>query len=146
MHIALVSLSFAVFIQVVGATPLITTSSFPVATLNLSETHQNTTLGHHDSVHPNNTNAANPHPILVVCGTQNCASSCTQFDLAVIPVDICLPASQFFSVAVTETGDPGFPFQAAVGTENCASIVNIPAVNTCFNVNGGVFNSFARTL
>ncbi|KAI0644249.1 hypothetical protein C8Q79DRAFT_136774 [Trametes meyenii] len=151
MHftLAIATVVVVVFGSGVRAVPLTASdaaalaSKFPVSSLDAFGIHSNTTLGR-GSLRPD----AATDPILIVCGAENCAESCTSFDLAVLPNDLCLPAltNQFVSAGISNPTNAGLPFAVVVGTTNCVEVIQLPATNECFNLQGAVFNSYARVV
>ncbi|KAI0673218.1 hypothetical protein C8Q78DRAFT_1077495 [Trametes maxima] len=142
--------AFAVFFQAVFAippaqptlgTPLAPTSDFTSYGAPLSEL---------SSVEPNVEDAN--HLILNLCLSPGCdlegGSSCKfGADMTSIASGFCFAAPfAFSSFILTQQFTTGaLPFKIAVGTTNCTSEFQIPAVNQCFNVDDGVtLNSFAR--
>ncbi|KAI0774797.1 hypothetical protein BD413DRAFT_472701 [Trametes elegans] len=121
-------------------------SLFPVSTLELSNAvHTNTTV---PSTHgfPNALLARQEFPAsLLLCPNSNCAS-CSVFNLASFVHNQCLSVGfQFFSAAISQPSNQGLPFAVDVFNFGCTNGVQLPAVNTCFNVNGVVFQDFALT-
>ncbi|KAI0644248.1 hypothetical protein C8Q79DRAFT_136789 [Trametes meyenii] len=151
MRFTFATLVIAAFSQGIHSSPLTTSdatslaSKFPVSNLDaLSNIRYNTTLGHGGL--RSNAAGANLDPTLIVCESQNCAGNCIPFNLAVLPNNECFSAltNQFVSAGISDPTDAVLPFQVLVGSTNCASTVALPAANECFNLNGAVFNSFAR--
>ena len=104
-------------------------------------THDGTT-GAYDGTILDRAAAANP-AILLLCPTTNCAT-CSGFNLSTFPTNECfLTNVQAVSVGISQPGGGGLPFTVAVGTAQCATLAAIPAVNECFNINGGPFTNFA---
>ena len=104
-------------------------------------THDGTTGTHDGTIH-GRAHAANPATLLL-CPNTNCAS-CSGFALSSFPLDECfLTNVDALSVAISQPGGGGLPFEVTVGTPECASLAQIPTVNECFNVNGGPFTNFA---
>ncbi|KAI0666828.1 hypothetical protein C8Q78DRAFT_424401 [Trametes maxima] len=130
--------------QTVRAGPLSTDTNTltraPVADLNVFGIHSNVTLGR-GNIHSGVAGATFPADLLV-CAEANCAGACDAFDLSKIPEDVCLGTSQFFSAGISQPSDSGLPFAVTVGTLGCDSLVQIPTVNTCFNLNGASFATF----
>ncbi|KAI0666831.1 hypothetical protein C8Q78DRAFT_1082729 [Trametes maxima] len=146
---ATAALAAAAFSLGVAAIPLTSSdaaavaSKFPVSNLDASRIHPNGTLDR-----GNLSSDAATDPILIVCGAENCGGSCTSFDLAVIPNNLCLPAltNQFVSAGISNPSNAALPFSVVVGSTNCAEIIVLPATNECFNLNGAIFNSYARVV
>ena len=164
MFVALAALVLAAISQVALTTP--TTSptkptkfdvtiaaGFPIGTLDIirngtTGTHDGTTgtrdgtTGTHDGTIRGRAPAANPATLLL-CPTTGCAT-CSGFNLSTFAVDECfLTNVEAVSVAISQPGGGGLPFAVAVGTPECATLAEIPAVNECFNINGGPFTNFA---
>ncbi len=157
MFVALAALVLAAISQIAHSTP--TTSptkptkfdvtiaaGFPIRTLDIirngtTGTHDGTT-GTHDGTIRGRSAAANPATLLL-CPGANCAT-CSGFDLSSFPEDECfLTNVAALSVAISQPAGGGLPFTVAVGTAQCATLAAVPAVNECFNVNGGPFTNFA---
>ncbi|KAI0666830.1 hypothetical protein C8Q78DRAFT_1082728 [Trametes maxima] len=150
MRLTFVALAISAFGQCIRARHFPTSdtaalaSKFRVSSLDASSIRVNTTLGLGDL--QSNAANANLDPALIVCQSANCAGNCLPFDLAVLPNDECFSAltNQFVSAAISDPTDARLPFQVVVGSTNCAATATLPTVNECFNLNGAVFNSFAR--
>ncbi|KAI0668907.1 hypothetical protein C8Q78DRAFT_1043613 [Trametes maxima] len=152
MSFAVAILALAAFGRVVYAGPLQADSdsraapghqSNIVSVLNTFGILYNTTLGH-GGAGPNTVDDTDP--VLNLCTSSDCVStSCTGFNAAALVSDFCVArGSDFFSASISQESGAGLPFAVVVGTTNCAQVVQIPAVNECFNLEGGIFNSFAR--
>lgn len=125
--------------EAAGVTAL--AASFPVSELSIeSGVHSNTTLaGHVHGLVARQEFPAN----LLLCPTLNCAS-CLSFTTQGQAENTCFnPGFSFVSTAISQPSGQGLPFAVLVGTPGCASLAQIPQVNTCFNLNGGTFDTFA---
>ncbi|OJT08603.1 hypothetical protein TRAPUB_530 [Trametes pubescens] len=147
MRYSLAAIVFALFGHSVVATPVTPDlaaigASLPVVQLGppsaasvslpLSSLRNNTTL-RADAI----------DPILLLCSGTNC-QACNVFDMVDLLTDTCFPAGlTFVSAAYVVTNQLGLSFTPSVGTSGCASILELPTPNTCFNINGGTFNTFA---
>ncbi|KAI0351931.1 hypothetical protein OH77DRAFT_844212 [Trametes cingulata] len=138
--------AIAFFGQAVYASPLSaeTTSvaaSFPVLDITSAKAHPNITLGH-GGIHADAAQAEFPATLLL-CPTASCIS-CFGFDLSVVPTNECLAAGlSYVSVAINQPSNEGLPFGVFIGPPGCASFLQIPAVNTCYNINGATFSDYA---
>ncbi|KAI0644246.1 hypothetical protein C8Q79DRAFT_928034 [Trametes meyenii] len=145
MRFTFTALFVAVFGQTVLAGPLLTDISTlaraPTSELNTFGVHSNVTLGGRGDVRHDVAGATFPANLLV-CAEANCAGACNAFDLSKIPEDVCLGTNQFFSAGISQPSNSGLPFAVTVGTLGCDSLVQLPSVNTCFNLNGGSFATF----
>ncbi|KAI1788163.1 hypothetical protein LXA43DRAFT_1026497 [Ganoderma leucocontextum] len=113
-------------------------AGFPIRTLDII---RNGTTGTHGIIR-GRAAAANPATLLL-CPTTNCAT-CSGFNLSSFAEDECfLTNVAALSVAISQPAGGGLPFEVAVGTAGCATLAEIPAINECFNVNGGPFTNFA---
>ncbi|KAL1943022.1 hypothetical protein VTO73DRAFT_4693 [Trametes versicolor] len=82
-------------------------------------------------------------PILLLCPGTNC-QTCTVVDMSGQLTDTCFLAGfTFVSAAYVVTNQVPLPFTPGVGTSQCASLLSLPTANTCFNIGGGPFNTFA---
>ncbi|PIL25373.1 hypothetical protein GSI_13263 [Ganoderma sinense ZZ0214-1] len=164
MFVALAALVLAAVSQIAHASPttfhtsptsldVTIAAGFPIRTLDIirdgtTGTHDGTTgthdgtTGTHDGTIRGRSPAANPATLLL-CPSTNCAT-CSGFNLSSFPVDECfLTNVEALSVAISQPGGGGLPFEVTVGTAGCATLAEIPAVNECFNINGGPFTNFA---
>lgn len=138
--------------HVVNATPVIVATestgvttlaaSFPVSELTAeSGVHSNTTLAGR-ALHGLAARQEFPANLLL-CPASNCAS-CLSFTTQGQAENICFnPGFVFNSAAISQPSNQGLPFAVLVGTPGCASLVQLPAVNECFNLNGATFDTFA---
>ena len=79
---------------------------------------------------------------LLLCPSANCAS-CFEVNLDGAVLDECETLGEaFISVAISQPGNVGLPFEVLVGPAGCAEFAQIPAVNECFNINED-FETFA---
>lgn len=146
LNVAVVTIVAAIFSATAIASPAArsatVTPNFPVSekTISLSDT----------TAHPGISKAAEKFSLedrsrlearqefpadLLLCTTANCAS-CFEVDLSTFPFDVCETSSiSFVSVAISQPSNAGLPFAVLVGPPGCASFAQIPAVNTCFNIN-----------
>ena len=161
MFFAIAAAALIAFSQVARATPLtsLTTTVKPVSNA--------VTIGAHLPVHElridsavDTVQAKVTHPsasglhsdaagatfpaTLLLCPTANCAS-CFAFDLSTLPVDQCLvdQSSSFTSMGIVQPSNEGLPFAVVVAPPGCPSLLQIPTVNQCFNINGGALSDFA---
>ncbi|KAI0334581.1 hypothetical protein GY45DRAFT_1318162 [Cubamyces sp. BRFM 1775] len=118
-------------------------SSFPVSDLTFGDVHTGTTLSQ-GGLHTDSAQQEFPAS-LFLCRADNCVS-CTSFDLSTAPFNECLtpnPIFSFVSAAIVQPSNEGLPFETTVGTTGCGQLLQLPEVNECFNLNGGVFETFA---
>lgn len=72
---------------------------------------------------------------LLLCQATGCAS-CFAFDLSTLPHQTCLTSNfNFVSAAISQPSNSGLDFGVFVGPPGCATFGQLPAVNTCFNLN-----------
>ncbi|KAI0629107.1 hypothetical protein C8Q77DRAFT_1016306, partial [Trametes polyzona] len=80
---------------------------------------------------------------LLLCTQADCAV-CDFVDLMGLNANTCFAAPhQFISAAVIQPNAPDLPFNTNVATSQCGQMLALPALNTCFNLQGATFNSFA---
>lgn len=133
---------------VVGAPSIVTpkatgstiAASFPISELSEASTHPNTTLA---GPALRGLAARQEFPIdLLLCPTANCAE-CTTFPTEGLPKFTCFKAGfTYVSALISQPSGEGFPFAIQAATPNCGSRSQLVAVNECFNLPGGPFNSF----
>ncbi|KAL1943028.1 hypothetical protein VTO73DRAFT_4699 [Trametes versicolor] len=133
---------------VVGAPSIVTpkatgstiAASFPISELSEASTHSNTTLA---GPALRGLAARQEFPIdLLLCPTANCAE-CTTFPTEGLPKFTCFKAGfTYVSALISQPSGEGFPFAIQAATPNCGSRSQLVAVNECFNLPGGPFNSF----
>ncbi|KAI0333329.1 hypothetical protein GY45DRAFT_328902 [Cubamyces sp. BRFM 1775] len=78
---------------------------------------------------------------LLTCASANCAN-CLAWDLENRGDANCFFAGQFVSVGISQPSNVGLPFSVDISPGNCVNWIAIPAVNTCYNINGAVFEQF----
>lgn len=138
--------ALALLAHTVHASPAVTVktdiaSKFPVHDLRSAVAHPNATLST-AGLHPAVAQAEFP-AFLLMCPTVSCIS-CIQLDMSTIPHNECLGSGvEAMSVAINQPSNEGLPFGVFVAPDGCTSITQIPAVNTCYNVNGGTVSEFA---
>ncbi|KAI0703958.1 hypothetical protein C8Q76DRAFT_631777 [Earliella scabrosa] len=140
------ALTLAFLPLAVRATPLFAdaafvVSKFPVSDIVLTPTPGNLTLealGLHS-------NATVPS-VLITCTEANCGGNC---DFTGLPTafNTCEGLPVFNSVAVSQQFNEALAYGVFVGPSGCASFAHwqIPAINTCFNINGGPIQVFEIT-
>ncbi|KAI0816982.1 hypothetical protein BC628DRAFT_1413903 [Trametes gibbosa] len=108
-------------------------ATFPVHDISVGGAHPNTTLST-GRVHADITPSDFPASFLF-CTTPNCIS-CFAVDMSTIPHNECLLAGLAYeSVAISQPSNTGLDFGCFIGPSGCASFLQIPAVNTCYNIN-----------
>ncbi|KAI0372685.1 hypothetical protein BV20DRAFT_39257 [Pilatotrama ljubarskyi] len=138
---ALALLGQAVDASVLATEATNVAASFPVVDITSAKAHPNITLGH-GGIHADAAQAEFPATLLL-CPTTSCIS-CFGFDLSATPTNLCLAAGfSYSSVAINQPSNEGLPFGVFIGPPGCASFLQIPAVNTCYNINGGTFSDYA---
>ncbi|KAI0657717.1 hypothetical protein C8Q70DRAFT_260790 [Cubamyces menziesii] len=78
---------------------------------------------------------------LLTCSEANC-ENCLSWDLENRGEANCFLAGEFVSVGISQPSNAGFPFSVDISPGNCVDWIAIPAVNTCYNINGGAFEQF----
>ncbi|KAI0351929.1 hypothetical protein OH77DRAFT_844366 [Trametes cingulata] len=155
MQYSFVALALALFGHAVVASPAVSkatpvafdasalAASFPVSELRVADSHPhlNTTAPQSD-FHAIVKRQEFPATLLL-CALDGCLS-CSSFNLGSFPEEECFSTSfEFFSVAISQPSNQGLPFVVGVGPSPCSSLLDIPAVNECFNINGAIFDAFA---
>ncbi|KAH9888422.1 hypothetical protein C8Q73DRAFT_668317 [Cubamyces lactineus] len=79
---------------------------------------------------------------LFTCTQTNCVG-CTSWDLEGRNEGSCYFAGQFISVTIQQPSNAGLPYSVDIAPGNCTDWLSIPTVNTCYNINGAVFEQFA---
>lgn len=115
-------------------------ASFPISELSEDSTHSHATLAG-PALH--SLAARQEFPIdLLLCPTANCAN-CSTFAIEGLPKFTCFKAGfTYISALISQPSGEGFPFAIQAATPNCDSRSQLVAVNECFNLAGGPFNSF----
>ncbi|KAJ3005008.1 hypothetical protein NUW54_g4533 [Trametes sanguinea] len=72
------------------------------------------------------------------CPLGSCIS-CFPLDMSILPPNTCLAEqmSNIASVSIIQPSNAGLPYGMFVGTGDCSEFAQIPAVNTCFDINFG---------
>ncbi|KAI0351893.1 hypothetical protein OH77DRAFT_1410337 [Trametes cingulata] len=153
MRCSFIALTIALFGQAVVASPAVASdpsvdasslaASFPVSELRFSDAkpHANLTLSQ-DDFHIIAKRQEFPATLLI-CAVANCASNCQALNLALFTEGLCFPTSvDFTSVGISQPSNQGLPFVVGVGVNPCQTLLELPAVNECFNINGAVLNAF----
>lgn len=100
----------------------------------------NATVGAHDA--PVDA-AASPFPAtLWLCRAANC-TGCYTFDMSTMPVNQCLKdtSSAFVSVGIVQPSGAGMSsYKAVVARSGCPNLIEIPGVNTCYDINAPLTN------
>ncbi|KAI1788180.1 hypothetical protein LXA43DRAFT_667247 [Ganoderma leucocontextum] len=133
------------FTQAARATPLassVTTTTngaplpkgFPVRTLDLA-TLANITRAT-QGVHSDTSDVTFNPATLFLCNDLSCSTICQQIPLNMALIDECVPTTVFASAGIVQAANSGLPFPVLVGTPECASVAQLPAVNECFNFGG----------
>ncbi|KAJ8501823.1 hypothetical protein ONZ51_g402 [Trametes cubensis] len=78
---------------------------------------------------------------LFTCMEANCVG-CTSWDLEGRNEGSCYFAGQFISVIIQQPSNAGLPYSVDIAPGNCTNWLSIPTVNTCYNINGAVFEQF----
>ncbi|KAI0333334.1 hypothetical protein GY45DRAFT_1319964 [Cubamyces sp. BRFM 1775] len=78
---------------------------------------------------------------LFTCTQANCVG-CTSWDLQGRNEGNCYFAGQFISVIIEQPSNAGLPYSVDIAPGNCTNWLSIPTVNTCYNINGAVFEQF----
>ncbi|KAI9061452.1 hypothetical protein FKP32DRAFT_1526452, partial [Trametes sanguinea] len=113
---------------------------FPIATLDRDFSPASAGLTLPGAAPPSSLAARQEFPAtLLTCTSTNCAAGCTSWTLADRGDGNCFFAGQFVSVAIEQPSNQGLPFSVDIAPANCENWLAIPAVNTCFNINGGPF-------
>ncbi|OJT08610.1 hypothetical protein TRAPUB_537 [Trametes pubescens] len=143
---AIITFALALLAHAVHASPAVPVKTnigakFPVHDLSAGGARPNTTLstsGLHAAVVP-----ADFPANLLLCNTVSCIS-CIQLDMSTLPHNECLNSGiEALSVAISQPSNSGLDFGVFVAPDGCASFTQIPAVNTCYNVNGETVSGFA---
>lgn len=147
MRYSFAAIALALSGQTVVATPVTPDLATIGATLPIVElgppNTASTSLQHGSLRHNTTLQADALDPVLLLCAGTNC-QACNVFDMAGQLTDTCFAAGNtFVSAAYVVTNQQGLPFTPSVGTPGCASILELPTPNTCFNINGGTFNTWA---
>lgn len=117
-------------------------TDFPVVDITSVAPKPNITVGA-NGVHTDVAQADFPASLLLFSGF-SCSGTVDSINLASVPFDQCFFAPILFnSAAVSQPSNSGLDFAVLVGPDGCASFAQLPAVNTCFNLNGGPFGDFA---
>ncbi|KAI0372683.1 hypothetical protein BV20DRAFT_963738 [Pilatotrama ljubarskyi] len=155
MRYSFFSLAIALFTSALVASPAIghaipastdassIAASFPVSDLRVSDAHPHLNATAPQSNFHSLVKRQEFPATLLLCPLTGCGA-CSGFNLAAFPEDECFDNSfEFFSVAISQPSNIGLPFVVGVGPAPCTSVLEIPAVNECFNVNGAIFDAFA---
>ncbi|KAH9888427.1 hypothetical protein C8Q73DRAFT_183975 [Cubamyces lactineus] len=148
MHGLSTVIALAVLAVAIHATPLPDTDAhtpFPViATLDVAPTPASAGVTLPGSPTPDGSLVARQviYPAtLLTCFDSNCAD-CLSWDLENRGEANCYLAGEFISVGISQPSNVGFPFSVDISPGNCTNWLAIPAVNTCYNINGGPFEQF----
>lgn len=139
----------ALLVQAVIATPMSTEVSTIAGPLPLAELDASS-LGSPTVALPPSTLRASvgPHPdeidiVMLLCRLQGC-QDCNLVDLMGLNADACFAQNfQFVSAAVIQPNADSLPFNTTVCTAGCTQCLDLPEINTCFNVAGSTFQAFA---
>ena len=148
MFALVASLTVLLFAHGGQATPLassVTTTTngaplpkgFPVRTLDLT-TFANITRALRSDTSDVTFNPAT----LFLCNDLSCSTVCQQILLSTALIDECVPTTTFASAGIVQAANSGLPFPVLVGTPECASVAQLPAVNECFNFGGTVLTNY----
>ncbi|KAI9063874.1 hypothetical protein FKP32DRAFT_1571143 [Trametes sanguinea] len=146
MRFTLFAVAAAVFGQTVLASPLTPETTdiaakFPVVELSSAQAHPNITLSQ-GGIHIDAAQAEFPATLLL-CTTTSCIS-CFGFDLSAVPTNECIASGiNYQSIAISQPSNEGLPFGVFGSPPGCTSFVQIPAVNTCYNVSPAPFADYA---
>ncbi|CDO68195.1 hypothetical protein BN946_scf184938.g47 [Trametes cinnabarina] len=146
MRFTIFAVAAVAFGQAVFASPLTPETTdiaakFPVFDLDKVQAHPNITLTQ-GGIHIDAAQAEFPATLLL-CTTTSCIS-CFGFDLSTLPTNECIASGiNFQSAAISQPSNEGLPFGVFVGPGGCASFAQLPAVNTCYNVNPAPFSDYA---
>ena len=117
---------------------------FPVRTLDLAALANITrTLAQGAAaVHSDTSDVTFNPATLFLCNDLACSTACQQIALNMALVDECVPTTTFASAGIVQAANSGLPFPVLVGTPQCASVAQLPAVNECFNFGGTVLTNY----
>ncbi|KAI8996337.1 hypothetical protein BD414DRAFT_477607 [Trametes punicea] len=139
--VALALLGQAVYASPLTAETTDVAAAFPVVDLSSVQAHPNITLSQ-GGIHIDAAQQEFPATLLF-CPTVSCIS-CFGIDLSSVPTNECLASGvNFASVSINQPSNEGLPFGVFVGPPGCESFVQLPAVNTCYNVNPAPFTDYA---
>ena len=131
----------APFAPTVESTHVAVTTNFPHAELNSVAGVLNLTRSA-NGVHTDTTQAEFPASLVFFSGTQ-CTGTASSVDLSTLAHARCFPTPSYNSLAIVQPSNEGLLFGVFVGPgTQCASLTQIPSVNTCFNTPSG-FQSLA---
>ncbi len=146
------ALTTLMFTQAVRATPVassVTTATngaplpkgFPIRTLDLTAL-TNITRTATQGVHSDTSDVTFNPATLFLCNDLECSTICQQIPLNMALIDECVPTTSFASAGIVQAANSGLPFPVLVGTAQCASVAQLPAVNECFNFGGTVLTNY----
>lgn len=136
-------------VQTAIATPVSTEVSTVVGPLPLAELDTSSRESPSVALPPGSLRpSVGPHPdeidiVLLLCRLSGC-QDCNLVDLMGLNAETCFAQNfQFVSAAVIQPNADSLPFNTTVCTAGCTQCLALPAINTCFNVAGSVFQDFA---
>ncbi|KAM5544329.1 hypothetical protein V8D89_001989 [Ganoderma adspersum] len=94
------------------------------------------------SVHSDTSDATFNPATLFLCNDLSCSTICQQIPLSMALIDECVPTTLFASAGIVQAANSGLPFPVLVGTPECASVAQLPAVNECFNFGGTELSNY----
>ncbi|KAH9851333.1 hypothetical protein C2E23DRAFT_235085 [Lenzites betulinus] len=109
-------------------------ASFPVSQLHANDAQANTTLPH-GGLHVDAAQQTFP-AFLLLCEATSCAS-CEELSLQALSTNlgVCFAADiTVESVAIIQASNEGLPFVVSAAVTGCSSLLEIPTVNECFNI------------
>ena len=145
------ALTILPFAQVAQATPIessVTTNGaplpkgFPVRTLDLTTLANITRTLTQGAIHGDTSDVTFNPATLFLCNDLSCSTVCQQILLSTALIDECVPTTTFASAGIVQAANSGLPFPVLVGTPECASVAQLPAVNECFNFGGTVLTNY----